>query len=104
MRISDWSSDVCSSDLRIEERERVALQVDVALGLDRHPVAAAQEVVLRQLHRRGDARQLRVAQAEDEAARGGFLDVEDHVDLVGGARYRLGLDVDAARLEEAQAL
>ena len=91
-------------EVRVHEGERVALQVDVALCFDRDPVAAAEEVVLRQLHRRGHTRQLRVAEAEGEAARGRLGDAEHHVHFVIAARHRLGFHVDAARFEIAQAL
>src|SRR3546814_16145380 len=48
MRISDWSSDVCSSDLCLDEEigrqqtritdQRVEQFADHALGLDHHPI------------------------------------------------------------------
>src|SRR3546814_9040319 len=34
MRISDWSSDVCSSDLEFHGRPRVVLDTDVAMAVD----------------------------------------------------------------------
>src|SRR3546814_14885397 len=34
MRISDWSSDVCSSDLQADRLQLVVLQHDVAVFLD----------------------------------------------------------------------
>src|SRR3546814_5568681 len=32
MRISDWSSDVCSSDLRMAERDAAAVRIDALVG------------------------------------------------------------------------
>src|SRR5690606_5141536 len=92
------------AEVRVHVRERIALQVDVALRLDGDAVAAAEEVVLRQLHRGGHAGQLRIADAEHEAARGRLGDAELDVDQVLAARDGPALDVDAAGLEEAQAL
>ncbi|KAG1206296.1 hypothetical protein G6F35_011255 [Rhizopus arrhizus] len=89
-------------EVRIGVAEAIALQVAAARGFDRHAVAAAEEVVLRQLHRGGHAVGLRVAQAEHEAAGGGFLDVVYDVDLVVAAADGRGFDVH--RLEVAQAL
>src|SRR3546814_6604024 len=50
MRISDWSSDVCSSDLRRISDTEAKLQVDRRPGLDafgwRHPeIAIARDVI-----------------------------------------------------------
>src|SRR5690349_24130374 len=37
--LRDWSSDVCSSDLAFEERERLGLQLEPRLGVgDQEPV------------------------------------------------------------------
>src|SRR3546814_2236032 len=42
MRISDWSSDVCSSDLRIEAGAAVLVDRDRRAGDGRHPQRAEQ--------------------------------------------------------------
>src|SRR3546814_19762127 len=39
MRISDWSSDVCSSDLRIDEEQRRSRKIRHCPGLKRHTPA-----------------------------------------------------------------
>src|SRR3546814_12954621 len=38
MRISDWSSDVCSSDLRDEDRERIERPAGLAVDIGRRRV------------------------------------------------------------------
>src|SRR3546814_10105891 len=68
MRISDWSSDVCSSDLRVHQRWQVELR---EVG-GREPAVA----VGRPLHRGADA----VAVAEE--------DVVAHPDLVAVVEHR----------------
>ena len=94
--------DAVVGEVGVGVGEVEALLVVAALRLHRHAVAAAEEVVLRQLDLRGQLAELRIAQAEHEAARGGFLQVVDHVDLVVAAGHRLALDVDG--FEVAQAL
>src|SRR3546814_3133402 len=44
MRISDWSSDVCSSDLEIGERERLLALLDRRDGLD-HRTFVARDII-----------------------------------------------------------
>src|SRR3546814_4197589 len=51
MRISDWSSDVCSSDLTVQVIEPVVIhfgpaETDVGVGRDRQVIAAERAVYL----------------------------------------------------------
>src|SRR3546814_14569780 len=50
MRISDWSSDVCSSDLGLREGPRSGglAGIDAARAFDRRPAAAARHLQARQ--------------------------------------------------------
>src|SRR3546814_458235 len=43
MRISEWSSDVCSSDLRLQVGRGIELQVLVQHRVDRHGAGMAQQ-------------------------------------------------------------
>src|SRR3546814_7937495 len=45
MRISDWSSDVCSSDLKLLDRRAELQREDESVVADRAPVALDQESV-----------------------------------------------------------
>src|SRR3546814_18031566 len=85
MRISDWSSDVCSSDLRLEKDE-----------IDRHSIAEAdvgigEAIGIGAMHDLRIADQIGVVQAE--------FGLEDRVSdfIVGGARKDGG---EAGRAEE----
>jgi len=69
-------------EVGVHEGEVVALLVGAAIHRHRHPVAGAQEVVLRQLQRQVEAGQLRIPHAGGDTAGGGFLDRVNHVDLV----------------------
>src|SRR3546814_19538501 len=97
MRISDWSSDVCSSDLLINDVRQVvagaAQAVRIALGADRQDDRFGGDgVALRGLDAKG-------------ALRAGDLDhlgIIDDPDLVGRAvRVPVGADGLARRLAEA---
>src|SRR3546814_15868061 len=57
MRISDWSSDVCSSDLRdvvvrVQQRRRRGLRRELAVGLVHHHDRAAAQSCRRSAERR----------------------------------------------------
>src|SRR3546814_8894693 len=53
LRISDWSSDVCSSDLIVGERLRLAAMIDMAVGeqdlLDRDAMMRGRRLQFRQI-------------------------------------------------------
>src|SRR3546814_19055041 len=54
MRISDWSSDVCSSDLRMTNLNRVALSAAIPSSIARRPFTRRVERTL--FHHRGRRR------------------------------------------------
>src|SRR3546814_5858947 len=86
MRISDWSSDVCSSDLRAAAIEQ-AVQVDVD-----HAPPAIERIFVHRRRRPGDAR--RADENIDLAERGGAGG--------GGSLDRGGIG-DVERLDIARA-
>src|SRR3546814_13099712 len=87
MRISDWSSDVCSSDLAVAADDEVAVEPLRRAVLDEGQIrAAALEAVRRDIGRLVD----------DHAAEG----VARRVEIVG----HLGLAVDQAGLAAGEAL
>src|SRR3546814_3292682 len=58
MRISDWSSDVCSSDLIVGDMDLAHARDPGSLGGDAvHALPRHQQMNLAQLRRRGDRRQ-----------------------------------------------
>src|SRR3546814_4951066 len=65
MRISDWSSDVCSSDLALGERNGIPIITLVVLSLRKLQIAGLQRAVVGVALR---GRHLRVLQAEAGAA------------------------------------
>src|SRR3546814_4099991 len=62
MRISDWSSDVCSSDLR-RQRHRLQHQAEAAAARLRHALRVDQQPV-GDVHHRMDMRHDRLAEGE----------------------------------------
>src|SRR3546814_707880 len=79
MRISDWSSDVCSSDLVVHEHERVAVLVREG-GLPARELDFLQLVV--------------AAEAEVElVAAGHRVQGEAELDVAAAALWRAALDV-----------
>src|SRR3546814_5520064 len=62
MRISDWSSDVCSSDLKIFQEDTGRAEGDIALGLlaETLPQALAAAVV-------GEGEELRLVEADERS-------------------------------------
>src|SRR3546814_15277888 len=74
MRISDWSSDVCSSDLEVGHRHahRHAGAAVAAVGAV-DEVAGAAESPVQCL--RVEARQARIARVEDKVARGALGEI-----------------------------
>src|SRR6185437_7504006 len=91
----------------VGERGVVVVDVELsvvaaALAAHRHAVAGAEQIALRYRGGQDDARVLRVADAELQAAGGLLLDLDGDVDLVVRARHLLLVDVDL--LEVAQLL
>src|SRR3546814_1265100 len=78
MRISDWSSDVCSSDLG-EIYVHVVFEIDCDIGqseqADRANLLHLRQTGQRRLHRRG----------------------EEQFDVLGSQARRLGIDVELDR-------
>src|SRR3546814_17634929 len=72
MRISDWSSDVCSSDLRIARiAERMACRpARESIGKDHRAAAAAHEGIDRDQIARCQRRRMREQQHGAEVGRG----------------------------------
>src|SRR3546814_3697097 len=99
MRISDWSSDVCSSDLRIVEQY---LDVDFVIG-GVHPGRVVDEIGIKQhaRHRRLDATTLGQAKIAALANHLAAQRVTIHAQRVVGAiadivmAFAAGLDVGA---------
>src|SRR3546814_6513821 len=91
MRISDWSSDVCSSDLHIH-RVRVGGHQFQRLGHDRRQSAQAPELALVGLELRGGGQRAVHQQVRDLLERGPGGQVLDVVATV--------MEVIAARSEE----
>src|SRR3546814_13983651 len=84
MRISDWSSDVCSSDLLVAVDRRVEHRISRIADID---IGVAD-------HARADA-------ADVEAAQVGFAELEavGQADLVAGRRRAAAKRVDIAALD-----
>src|SRR3546814_10615581 len=67
MRISDWSSDVCSSDLALPAQERLAAAYDMAVRLnpsaddEQAPVETHEEATPRRVDGNGGSRSIRGA-------------------------------------------
>src|SRR3546814_17668872 len=78
MRISDWSSDVCSSDLRTQLAAH-PLPVETGLGVETGKVLEVQALAIRRELRRAD-----------------FLQVQQVVDLIRASR------IDRARCRPQQ--
>src|SRR3546814_13443032 len=103
MRISDWSSDVCSSDLGDHRRQllgllRAWLGWLVVLGSGRERLADAVAGGDRAApfgDRAGDAR--RVARVDGDARGGRLLDVEDRKSVVSGKGVSVRLDLGGRR-------
>src|SRR3546814_5198419 len=98
MRISDWSSDVCSSDLMARYQADVA-EKNADLDEFRAQQAATIGAVQEEQHR-AKVRQLAGAQRADFAARG--IDLRSGVvqDLVGET-YTMGEDRKSTRLNSS---
>src|SRR3546814_17317096 len=73
MRISDWSSDVCSSDLRHHRRHSVPVPEGRPRSADQHAVSASR------VDRRGHPRPVR--RLSERQARAGSRRLQDPVDL-----------------------
>src|SRR3546814_8958557 len=67
MRISDWSSDVCSSDLRLQSLRRQDVGQLAVLVADQRDEGAAIGVVFEPLHRRGHV-ELATLEVDDAVA------------------------------------
>src|SRR3546814_17001960 len=63
MRISDWSSDVCSSDLLVEERDVFAVAKLEEKMHERHALAQARHDIGHQRHRQRKAQHVFVEPA-----------------------------------------
>src|SRR3546814_17758520 len=109
MRISDWSSDVCSSDLLAQVQPVFRARGEHAVRLDR---AVAGEVVdqhadvrlvATRLPRRLALHRERGVEAGNQTLRGGFFIASSAVDLAGeeqtGNRIRFQTRVESARYE-----
>src|SRR3546814_5035265 len=67
-------------------------RVDVVLRLQVDAIAGTEEVGMRDLTRDQEALRPRITDTELHAARRTFLDLEADIDLIVGARHRLGID------------
>src|SRR3546814_16837197 len=99
MRISDWSSDVCSSDLRLhrEVAAGVAGYADLRIGAEQTPRLLRIAVALPQMDAVGaDPLRQRHLVVDDE---GGVVRGADRLQRLGEPRRRVLLDVLDAKLE-----
>src|SRR3546814_13431482 len=83
MRISDWSSDVCSSDLHVLDVGDVLRAQGLRFGVGAEVVVAVRQAEATAIgvgaHARGIGKILRRAEGEQEAvARGALLQTRDH--------------------------
>src|SRR3546814_10380900 len=95
MRISDWSSDVCSSDLRLETQQ-VAQRLVLALEAPGEKLPVDEALVLGAQARILGSQRRELADALDgagEARDGPRQDIQDRADRIGRVRAQL-LDHD----------
>src|SRR3546814_10489615 len=101
MRISDWSSDVCSSDLRVDPLgQALAVVEPVDADHDRAVARAAGEAVVRTLRGRGSAQrhEFAMVDADRKGVRGGGAAADPNGAAV---LVDLGVQFLAAIMEEA---
>src|SRR3546814_4657100 len=89
MRISDWSSYVCSSDLDVAETDRIA----IAVGDDQWPIGGRVGELGAGLQGHGLTRAVDLA--DRDIGVGGGQRVGDIVEADAGCRDRLRIDLDA---------